>query len=240
MQDNFGFFSGTARKLSGSPLQIIALFLVLIYGFACLVIGFGSSRLEALGDHPLVYFLALFPCLVLLVFAQLVSNHHWKLYGLTEFKDQKDFVSLAQPPKELPQKNTGFALSDASLAGEVTDDLRQRIDAKYNNLLREGYRILHAAQVVRPATSPGSGLFRVRVWIEGDVDVKLGEIDSVTYRVWHDFPQTQITTSDRDNHFDVWLSVNGEFPILAYIRLKGGQEIWQWRYLELPGRPTDP
>jgi hypothetical protein len=240
MQDTFNTFSETAKKLAGSPLQILALFLVLIYGLACLVIGLGGEKLQNLGHHPLVYFLALFPCLVLAAFTWLVAKYHWKLYGLSEFKDESNFVILVQPPKELPKRNTGLALSDASLAVALPGDIEQRIDAKYNALLQEGYRVIHATEVVRQPTAPGNGLFRVRVWIEGDQDPKLGEIETVTYRVWHDFPQTQITTSDRINQFDVWLSVNGEFPILAFIRLKGGQEIWQLRYLDLPGRPQDP
>ena len=35
------------------------------------------------------------------------------------------------------------------------------------------------------------------------------------------------------------LSVNGEFPILAHIQLENRRETWQWRYLDLPGRPRD-
>jgi hypothetical protein len=103
MKQNFSTFATTAKGLSGSPLQIIALFLVLIYGFACLVICFGGKNLGSLGSHPFVYFLIGFPCLVLGVFVWLVRNHHWKLYGLSEFKDQKDFISLARAQATCPK-----------------------------------------------------------------------------------------------------------------------------------------
>lgn len=237
MEAGIGAFSRIARALSGSPLQIIALFLVLIYGFACLVIGLGSAKIQELGHHPLIYFLALFPCLVLGAFAWLVAKHHWKLYGLTEFADQKDFLQLANPPKGLPRSRTGLALTDASQEITLSDDLQQRIDKQYEKLIREGFFLLHAAEVLRPESIPGSGLFRVRVWLEVELEHRFSEIEAVTYRVWHDFPQRQIATQDRTSQFAVWLNVYGEFPVLAHVKLKAGREIWLSRYLELPSRP---
>lgn len=61
MSDVTGF-GETAKSLARNPLGIIALFIVLIYGFASLVVGF-SSRLEDTERTPLISlwcFLALF------------------------------------------------------------------------------------------------------------------------------------------------------------------------------------
>ena len=71
-------FSDAAKGLSRNPLGIIALFIVLVYGFASLVTAFASS-FTANERLPLIWFMVLFPVLVLAVFAWLVRNHSEKL-----------------------------------------------------------------------------------------------------------------------------------------------------------------
>jgi CheY-like chemotaxis protein len=82
-----------AKGLARNPLGIIALFIVLVYGFASLVTGFSSafSREERL---PLIYFLVIFPILVLIVFAWLVSAHSGKLFSPGDFKDEENYVRM--------------------------------------------------------------------------------------------------------------------------------------------------
>ena len=92
-------FGETARGLSQNPLGIIALFIVLVYGFASLVVGLGNG-LDASSRTPLIWFMVLFPTLVLIVFAWLVSQHHDKLYspgdyGAGEFLLLQTFKSLS-------------------------------------------------------------------------------------------------------------------------------------------------
>ncbi len=91
--DGLDRFSRTARELSKGPLGIIALFLVLVYAVAALVVGAGifSTKPELL--TPIVWFLAIFPVLVLLSFTFLVAlvpEHlyppsatplHWAQFG---------------------------------------------------------------------------------------------------------------------------------------------------------------
>ena len=91
MADNF---QGTAIKLSEGPLGIIALFIVLIHGFASLVLGLATNIGEA-NRSILVWFLVLFPVLVFLIFARLVSHYHINLYPPQAYKDEKDFKDLA-------------------------------------------------------------------------------------------------------------------------------------------------
>lgn len=93
MTEQFKSFATAASGLSRSPLGIIALFIVLIYGFASLVTMFASS-LQAGERTPLIYFLVLFPVAVLLVFAWLVSRHANKLYSPGEFKNEDNFVTV--------------------------------------------------------------------------------------------------------------------------------------------------
>lgn len=89
-------FGSTALGLAKNPLGIIALFIVMVYGFACLFAGLGRG-LDKVEREPLIYFIAIFPVLVLTVFAWLVSRHHKKLYGPRDYKDENHFVELAKP-----------------------------------------------------------------------------------------------------------------------------------------------
>jgi hypothetical protein len=74
MNDQVTGFGDVAQKLARNPLGIIALFIVLVYGFAALVAGF-SGPFSASERLPLIYFMITFPVLVLGVFAWLVSRH---------------------------------------------------------------------------------------------------------------------------------------------------------------------
>lgn len=88
---DMGTFVGAAKGLARNPLGIIALFIVLIYGFAALTLGM-TSTLQPTERLPLVWFLVLFPVLVLAAFAWLVSQHHEKLYAPGDFKSDDGFL----------------------------------------------------------------------------------------------------------------------------------------------------
>jgi hypothetical protein len=83
-------FSGTAKGLARNPLGIIALFIVLIYGFAALTLGV-NAKLELSERAPLVWFLVLFPFAVLFLFGWLVSQHHENLYAPSDFRSDESF-----------------------------------------------------------------------------------------------------------------------------------------------------
>lgn len=90
-------FENTAVKLSQGPLGIIALFIVLIHGFASLTLGLSKD----IGDNNrsiLVWFLVSFPVVVFFVFAWLVSCHHLKLYPPQAFRDEAFFLRSAGIP----------------------------------------------------------------------------------------------------------------------------------------------
>jgi hypothetical protein len=84
-------FLDKARGLSRNPLGIIALFIALIYGFATLLLGVAASKLLCGERLPLVWFVVLFPVLVLAVFYLLVTRHHWKLYSPRDYRTDKSF-----------------------------------------------------------------------------------------------------------------------------------------------------
>jgi CheY-like chemotaxis protein len=86
-------FADAARGLARNPLGIIALFIVLVYGFASLVTAFAGSFTHE-ERLPLIYFLVLFPVVVLGVFAWLVSTHSGKLFAPADFKNEENYVRM--------------------------------------------------------------------------------------------------------------------------------------------------
>lgn len=129
MSDSIIKFGETAKGLARNPLGIIALFIVLVYGFASLVTAFGSS-LTAQERLPLIYFLVLFPVLVLAVFAWLVSCHAGKLYSPSDYKNEENYVrvvaSLAAAAARRPDGDSAQADIDVRRIAEVVRDVSPR------------------------------------------------------------------------------------------------------------------
>ena len=94
MVRDVGPFAASAKNLARNPLGIIALFIVLVYAFASLVVGF-SSKLTAPERLPVIWFLILFPALVLVIFAWLVSRHHAKLYSPADYREDATFIEAS-------------------------------------------------------------------------------------------------------------------------------------------------
>jgi CheY-like chemotaxis protein len=84
-------FGRTAQGLSKNPLGIIALFIVLVYGFACLVL-ITSRSLNEFERLPLIYFLILFPFVVLGVFTYLVASG--RVFAPSDFRNEEHYVEL--------------------------------------------------------------------------------------------------------------------------------------------------
>src|SRR5579864_6601896 len=91
-QASLSQFGSTARGLSRNPLGIIALFIVLVYGLACLVIIGGS--LTSSERLPVIYFLIVFPFVVLGVFTYLVSFRPGQLFGPGDFRRDDTYLEL--------------------------------------------------------------------------------------------------------------------------------------------------
>jgi CheY-like chemotaxis protein len=93
MKDPVGEFGGIAKGLARNPLGIIALFIVLVYGFASVVTV--SARTFSSSERlPLIYFMVGFPVLVLAVFAWLVSQHTSSVYSPGDFKNEENWVKM--------------------------------------------------------------------------------------------------------------------------------------------------
>ncbi|MBP7799556.1 MAG: hypothetical protein KA072_13120 [Thermoanaerobaculaceae bacterium] len=238
MSNNAEFF-GSTKALARNPLGIIALFIVLVYTVGSAVINFARAEFYQHPFHPAVLFLAVFPLVVLGAFTYLVARHHRNLYGPYDFDESKEFFYGMTVPAELKGESTGVATSDTTKRLIPHED-RTSIESKYKELVTGGFMLLHQAEVMRKRTSPKSGRYRVRVWVEAiESNRSITDIESVTYHVWHDFSNSVLSTSDAKSSFDLWLNIYGEFPVLALIKLRSGDEIEAHRYIDLPGRPPD-
>ena len=96
-------FMEKAKGLTRNPLGIIALFISLIYGIACIVLGVSIDNLQGAAERlPLIWFIILFPLVVLGVFTYLVIRHHKKLYAPSDYKDETNFVNTFLGNKDVP------------------------------------------------------------------------------------------------------------------------------------------
>ena len=91
MLQSFGNF---AIKLARNPLGILALLVVLVYGIAGYAAS--SSAFQPGERIILVWFMVLFPLIVLFTLYQLVTKHHDKLYAPSDFTNEDNFVRLLE------------------------------------------------------------------------------------------------------------------------------------------------
>ena len=83
------------------------------------VISFAKAEFYQNPFHPAVLFLAIFPPIVLGVFAYLVARHHRNLYAPQDYKDEGHFFGGLKVPSALGSGTRGVATSDTS--GKKTD-----------------------------------------------------------------------------------------------------------------------
>jgi CheY-like chemotaxis protein len=93
MTDRTAEFGTIAKGLSRSPLGIIALFIVLVYALASLVMIFAGS-MQPNERMPLIYFLIVFPFVVFGMFSWLVVHHSDKLFGPSDFRNEENYIKM--------------------------------------------------------------------------------------------------------------------------------------------------
>lgn len=75
-----------------NPLGVIGLFISLIYGFANWMLGSSVSTLESTERLIIIWFIVIFPVLILAAFCYLVIKHHGKLYAPKDYKKDESFL----------------------------------------------------------------------------------------------------------------------------------------------------
>lgn len=148
MNEKFGGFLKTARRMTRNPLGIIGLFIALVYGIAGLVLSFSAQHLAESERLALVCFLVVFPFAILAAFFRLVTHHHWKLYAPFDFPDKDGFYRTMTPDeqrrrleadvKEIQQDETP-SLSDTK--DEGAEDEKGRTDVPREISIRQTYAL---------------------------------------------------------------------------------------------------
>ena len=133
-------FIEEAKGFIRNPLGIIALFISLIYGFACLVLNKNISNLEGKIERlPLIWFIILFPLVVLIAFIFLVIKHHEKLYSPMDYRTDDSFMQATLSSAQVARKqlndvkqlesSPAIANKDEPIIGEITEKLHSTEDA---------------------------------------------------------------------------------------------------------------
>jgi len=150
-------------------------------------------------------------------------------------------VEVGVPPSILKTTAIAALTAEGTSGGTVEDSVRKLMENKeYPSGLQEEVYLVHEAQVLRERTSPRSGRYRIRVWVEAYDNELLNRIKRVTYRLYDDFhPDTVVATEAREREFELWMNVYGEFTLFAYAECENAPNLWLTRYLDLPGRPPD-
>lgn len=142
-------FMEKAKGLTKNPLGIIALFISLIYGFACLVLSTSLKNLEGQAERlPLIWFIIIFPVFILIGFIFLVVNHHEKLYAPSDYKDEANFIKTLDARNQTQRiKNEVDAITkdiEETLAvedkGKMTE-ISQRIEQVDKKTIQNKYLI---------------------------------------------------------------------------------------------------
>ena len=69
----------------------------------------------------------------------------------------------------------------------------------------------------------------MRVWVEAYPEELLRSCTRVTYRLHDSFGEPVIATEARDKEFELWLSVYGEFTVIACVEREGQGPVWTSR-----------
>lgn len=219
-------FGDTAQGLAKNPLGIIALFIVLVYGFACLVVG-ASSHLEAAERSPIIWFMVVFPVIVLAVFGWLVSRHHTKLYAPSDYKDESHFIEVVTP--ELTQLS--FANPKATNNGKchvatTTDDWASERNKIYEN--SRGYFIAH---VLEPSRKEGQK-YDIFIYLIRHKSKDYSDVEKAEFFFGHYWGNKIFVASKAGDYIGVRTSAYGPFLTLCRITFKDGTKVTINKYID--------
>lgn len=149
-------FLEKAKGLTRNPLGIIGLFISLIYGFACLVLSTSLNNLNGSEERlPLIWFIILFPVLILLIFTFLVTKHHNKLYAPSDYKDEKNFLNTVVRNNEVSSDLERVNVQIKSLPTEQPE----RLSAAVKEISDEIEKIKEKSEKI-----PFNNLWRLNHW----------------------------------------------------------------------------
>lgn len=164
-----------------------------------------------------------------------------------------------EPPPTLSSETSDIVLPKraAPLTDEVGSDALEVVSPAEADILEkmktktypypvsEEIYLMHAAKVVRPRKRQQNGWYQVGVWVEFEKPMEAEEAIRVTYRLHDSFksivPDGVVSTRDRSGtqKFIMWMTVYGEFTVVACVERRGKDPLYLYRYLDLPDRPPE-
>lgn len=117
-------------KLSRNPLGVIALSMLLVYSLASLLFGVAGAyvQISECQKWVLIYFIAGFPILLIIIFSYLVIWHHKKLYAPEDYKNEDNFMrQLSEKEKEEKFNKEMADTDDLSSSNCTTKNEQQTI-----------------------------------------------------------------------------------------------------------------
>lgn len=226
-------FGETAKGLAKNPLGIIALFIVLIYGFASLTVGF-SDKLTAGERTPLIWFLVLFPVAVLSVFAWLVSCHHKKLYAPSDFKDEEHFLEQKNPdllklefaqPQEPAEQHSIVTTN----SGKNVNTIEGRTEERQK--LYEISRGFFLAHILEPSKDEGQ-LYDIFIYLIRHKSDDFCDLEKSEFFLGHYWGNKIFLGTKVGNLIGVRTSAYGPFLCTCRITFKDGYQASISRYID--------
>jgi len=226
------YFGDAALKLSRSPLGIIALFILLVYGFACLVSV--SGHLTDTHRTILIWFIVAFPTMVLFTFAWLICNHHSKLYSPSDYQDETNFIKVLNPEianlpvvvgEQIPDK------IDNSSHSATTEDWVKRRDDIYKR--SHNYFLAYVLEP-SPLKTQKYDIFIYLILHKdyGYENYRYGDIERVEFFFGHYWGNKIYVGSQSGQYIGVRTSAYGPFLALCKITFKNGESIFVDKYID--------
>jgi hypothetical protein len=223
MKNSVTEFGKTAQGLAKNPLGIIALFIVLIYGFACLVVGV-SGHLQSIERLPIIWFMVIFPVIVLGVFAWLVSRHHKKLYAPSDYKDESHFLENSSP--ELSKLTyVSKSTNHSEVASSESDWSNARRSIYKEN---KGYFIAH---VLEPTNKDGQE-YDIFIYLIKHKSQDYKDIAKAEFFFGEYWDNKIYVGSSTGKYIGVRTSAYGPFLALCKITFKDGTSITISKYID--------
>lgn len=217
-------FGNTAQGLAKNPLGIIALFIVLIYGFACLVVG-ASDNLVPEERQPIIWFMVGFPLIVLFVFGWLVRNHHKKLYAPSDFKDESHFLK----PMGMDLANLSPALPSTSGNSHIAttaDDWTTLRDSIY--IENKSYFIVH---VLEPSQKKGQE-YDIFIYLMRHKSKDYTDIEKAEFFFGKYWKNRIYVASKSGDYLGVRTSAYGPFLAVCRVTFKDGSSVVLNKYID--------
>lgn len=232
-------FGQTATKLSQNPLGIIALFIVLVYGFASLVVGIGKN-LDARSISILVWFMVTFPVLVLIVFAWLVSQHSTKLYAPRDFKKDEHFLQaigleignlryVEPSPIETDELKSGEPHEKTS--HEEYDIHTRKGRSIHRNEIYRKNRNLYLAHVISPSTKSAQ-VYDIQIYLKRHMDDAIEDVASASFFFGKSWGNRIFEGTKERNLIGVSTAAYGSFLCTCLVKFVDGEEVTLDRYID--------